>query len=67
MTSPTQKASLATAANTANAALAASPGAAPTLTAPAAELLAPLPQNHHPHRAQPGLLSQWAHDVASWF
>ncbi|HWD56291.1 MAG TPA: MlaD family protein [Acidimicrobiales bacterium] len=45
--------------------------AAPTLTAPAAELLPPLPQDQgrsrHTHHGQPGLLSQWAHDVASWF
>ncbi len=43
---------------------------APSLTAPAADLLPPLPQDqghaaHHP--AHRGLLSQWAHDVASWF
>jgi virulence factor Mce-like protein len=46
---------------------------APTLTAPAADLLPPLPQGqgqgqqHHHHTAQRGLLSQWAHDVAGWF
>ncbi len=47
----------------------------PSLTAPAAELLPPLPQSqgsgsgqsHRAHHASPGLLSQWAHDVASWF
>jgi phospholipid/cholesterol/gamma-HCH transport system substrate-binding protein len=59
----------ATASNTASATLSAS--ASPTLTAPAAELLPPLPQNqghaHHLHHAQSGLLGQWAHDVASWF
>jgi ABC-type transporter Mla subunit MlaD len=43
---------------------------APSLTAPAADLLPPLPQDrghasHHP--AHRGLVSQWAHDVASWF
>jgi hypothetical protein len=44
---------------------------APSLTAPAAGLLPPLPQDqvqgHHGHHASPGLLSQWAHDIASWF
>ena len=42
---------------------------APSLTAPAADLLPPLPQAHAPshHTAHRGLLSQWAHDVASWF
>jgi hypothetical protein len=44
---------------------------APSLTAPAAELLPPLPQSqnqsHHPHHTHRGLVSQWAHDVASWF
>jgi phospholipid/cholesterol/gamma-HCH transport system substrate-binding protein len=40
----------------------------PTLTAPAASLLPPLPQNqtraHHAHR---GLVSGWVHDVEGWF
>jgi virulence factor Mce-like protein len=44
---------------------------APSLTAPAAGLLPPLPQDHgqghHGHHPSPGLLSQWAHDIASWF
>jgi phospholipid/cholesterol/gamma-HCH transport system substrate-binding protein len=49
---------------------------APSLTAPAAGLLPPLPQDqgqsqshggHHGRHQSPGLLSQWAHDVASWF
>ena len=46
---------------------------APSLTAPAAGLLPPLPQDQgqghgsHGHHQSPGLLSQWAHDVASWF
>jgi virulence factor Mce-like protein len=45
---------------------------APSLTAPAAALLPPLPQaphrsSAHTHHSSPGLLSQWAHDVASWF
>jgi hypothetical protein len=47
---------------------------APSLTAPAAGLLPPLPQDqgqaahgHRAHHQSPGLLSQWAHDVASWF
>ena len=48
----------------------AAPNPDPTLTAPAVDLLPPLPQDRsrharpHPHR---GLLSGWAHDVASWF
>jgi hypothetical protein len=45
---------------------------APSLTAPAADLLPPLPQDQattpqHHHAAHRGLLSQWAHDVAGWF
>jgi virulence factor Mce-like protein len=46
---------------------------APSLTAPAAGLLPPLPQDqgqghaHHGRHQSPGLLSQWAHDIASWF
>jgi phospholipid/cholesterol/gamma-HCH transport system substrate-binding protein len=46
---------------------------APSLTAPAAGLLPPLPQDQgqthgrHGHHQSPGLLSQWAHDIASWF
>jgi hypothetical protein len=44
------------------------PSADPTLTAPAASLLPPLPQDQrhhaHPHR---GLLSGWVHDVEGWF
>jgi phospholipid/cholesterol/gamma-HCH transport system substrate-binding protein len=62
----------ATASNT-NTAIASTPStnAAPSLTAPAAELLPPLPQSqsqsHHPHHTHRGLVSQWAHDVASWF
>jgi phospholipid/cholesterol/gamma-HCH transport system substrate-binding protein len=43
---------------------------APSLTAPAAGLLPPLPQDQghgHGHHQPPGLLSQWAHDIASWF
>jgi hypothetical protein len=45
-----------------------SPNADPTLTAPAASLLPPLPQDqrHHKH-AHRGLLSGWAHDVEGWF
>jgi virulence factor Mce-like protein len=48
----------------------AAPNPHPTLTAPAAALLPPLPQDRsrrarpHPHR---GLVSGWLHDVASWF
>ena len=44
------------------------PDAAPTLTAPGASLLPPLPQDQstrtHVHR---GLLSGWVHDVEGWF
>jgi hypothetical protein len=46
---------------------------APSMTAPAAGLLPPLPQDQgqgrgrHGHHQSPGLLSQWAHDIASWF
>jgi len=44
----------------------------PTLTAPAAALLPPLPQDRHQGRARRtqahcGLLSGWLHDVGSWF
>jgi virulence factor Mce-like protein len=48
-------------------------GRAPSLTAPAAGLLPPLPQDQqqghgrHGHQQSPGLLAQWAHDIASWF
>jgi phospholipid/cholesterol/gamma-HCH transport system substrate-binding protein len=52
----------------------ASANQAPSLTAPAAGLLPPLPQDqgqshggHHGRHQSPDLLSQWAHDVASWF
>jgi phospholipid/cholesterol/gamma-HCH transport system substrate-binding protein len=52
----------------------ASANQAPSLTAPAAGLLPPLPQDqgqshggHHGRHQSPGLLSQWAHDIASWF
>ncbi len=48
--------------------------AAPTLTAPAARLLPPLPQDRtaisgtgRHARAHRGLVSGWLHDVASWF
>lgn len=41
---------------------------APTLTAPAAALLPPLPQHRHRSRHRPtGLLSSWWHDVEGWF
>ncbi len=47
-----------------------SANADPTLTAPAASLLPPLPQGpravHRAH-AHRGLLAGWAHDVAGWF
>jgi phospholipid/cholesterol/gamma-HCH transport system substrate-binding protein len=39
---------------------------APSLNAPAARLLAPLPSAHHAPRAHQGLLSHWAHDLTSW-
>jgi virulence factor Mce-like protein len=55
-------------------AVAAPAPAAPTLTAPSASLLAPLPQaqrqaHRQAHRTQArrGLLAGWAHDVAGWF
>ena len=37
----------------------------PSLSAPAARLLGPLPSAHHSHRGR-GLLSQWVHDLGSW-
>ena len=43
------------------------------MTAPAAGLLPPLPQDQgqgrsrHAHHQSPGLLAQWGHEVASWF
>jgi phospholipid/cholesterol/gamma-HCH transport system substrate-binding protein len=37
----------------------------PSLSAPAARLLPPLPSAHHARPAGPGLLAQWAHDVGS--
>ena len=43
---------------------------APTLTAPAAKLLGPLPQDHTPRRHRhpaPGLVSGWVNDVEGWF
>jgi phospholipid/cholesterol/gamma-HCH transport system substrate-binding protein len=42
--------------------------AAPTLTAPGASLLPPLPQDQRTHtHAHRGLLSGWVHDVEGWF
>jgi phospholipid/cholesterol/gamma-HCH transport system substrate-binding protein len=38
----------------------------PSLTAPAAADLPPLPSAHHAHRVHRGLLSGWIHDVAGW-
>jgi phospholipid/cholesterol/gamma-HCH transport system substrate-binding protein len=38
----------------------------PSLSAPAARLLPPLPSAHHHRRVHAGLLDQWAHDVRSW-
>jgi len=47
---------------------AASRQSAPTLTAPAASLLGPLPQGRPHHRAaHRGLVDQWWHDVEGWF
>jgi len=44
------------------------PNPDPTLTAPAAALLPPLPQDRaHRPQAQCGLLAGWLHDVGSWF
>lgn len=44
---------------------------APSLTAPAAGLLPPLPQDQghsrHGRQQSPGLLARWAHEIASWF
>jgi phospholipid/cholesterol/gamma-HCH transport system substrate-binding protein len=37
----------------------------PSLSAPAARLLPPLPSSHHARPTGRGLLSQWAHDVGS--
>ena len=50
----------------------ATPNPDPTLTAPAAALMPPLPQDRHQgraHRPQAhrGLLAGWLHDVGSWF
>ncbi len=40
----------------------------PSLTAPAASLLGPLPQRREHHRAaHRGLVDQWWHDVEGWF
>jgi phospholipid/cholesterol/gamma-HCH transport system substrate-binding protein len=46
--------------------LASNPASGPSLDAPAASLLPPLPSNHHTHKAHRGLLAQWAHDLGSW-
>jgi hypothetical protein len=46
--------------------LAAHAGGAPSLSAPAARLLPPLPSRHRSPQAGRGLLAQWAHDVGSW-
>jgi phospholipid/cholesterol/gamma-HCH transport system substrate-binding protein len=44
------------------------PKADPTLTAPSASLLPPLPQDRRPHaHAHRGLVSGWVHDVEGWF
>jgi hypothetical protein len=55
---------------TATLAVAATPthDAAPTLTAPGASLLPPLPQDQRIHtHAHRGRLSGWVHDVEGWF
>jgi phospholipid/cholesterol/gamma-HCH transport system substrate-binding protein len=63
----------ATSTNPATPVATATSGQAPSLTAPAAGLLPPLPQDQgqghggHGHHHSPGLLAQWAHDIASWF
>ena len=47
-----------------------SANAAPTLTAPAASMLPPLPQGHSAAHHAPehrGLLAGWVHDVEGWF
>jgi len=46
--------------------LASRAGGAPSLSAPAARLLPPLPSRHRSPQAGRGLLAQWAHDVGSW-
>ena len=54
-------------ASTAVASTASSSNAAPSLTAPAAKYLPPLPQTQHARPPHRGLVSQWWHDVESWF
>jgi phospholipid/cholesterol/gamma-HCH transport system substrate-binding protein len=46
--------------------LAASTAGGPSLTAPAARLLPPLPSSHHSVHRGSGLLAGWLHDVRSW-
>jgi phospholipid/cholesterol/gamma-HCH transport system substrate-binding protein len=46
--------------------LASTRAAGPSLSAPAARMLPPLPSAHHPRSGGRGLLGQWAHDVGSW-
>jgi hypothetical protein len=46
--------------------LASTVNAGPSLTAPAARLLPPLPSSHHAPAVHRGLLSQWAHDLGGW-
>jgi hypothetical protein len=46
--------------------LASRAGGAPSLNAPAARFLPPLPSRHRSIPAGRGLLAQWAHDVGSW-
>jgi phospholipid/cholesterol/gamma-HCH transport system substrate-binding protein len=46
----------------------ATPNTDPTLTAPAASLLSPLPRDQRAQtHARRGVLSQWVHDVKGWF
>jgi phospholipid/cholesterol/gamma-HCH transport system substrate-binding protein len=55
-----------TAAGTQQATVALDKSSTPTLTAPAANLLPPMPSSDHAH-AHRGDLAEWAHDVSSWF
>ncbi len=70
---PATSSSGSTATAMATPAAASSSNQAPSMTAPAASLLPPLPQEqgqpqgHRGRHEAPGLISQWAHDIASWF
>ncbi len=55
-------------ASTPTATLADTASSTPSLTAPAASLLSPLPQDrHHTRHASRGLVSGWVHEVEGWF